>query len=109
MAKLLVIGFSESRGVSAKNGSAYCIVRLFPLVPSRQWKTDNGQCSGAGFCTDENRAFSVLDDAQLIAQLKAVQYPCYMELTKSDDPTDPTKTVVSGFKVVGEPIKTMLN
>lgn len=109
MSKILITGFSESRGIAKQGtGRPYTILRLFPLAPMRGWENDHGSSVGFGFASDDNKSFNVADDAQLIGRLKNVPYPSYLELIRSDDPNDPTKMIVTDFKVVGDPVKLVL-
>lgn len=109
MAKFLILGFSTSRGVSREGkGSRYDILRL--VVPSkmRSGKNENWEGNCAGYSVDDKKCFNVSDDPVLVSRLMQVNYPCYMELIRTDDPENPTATLVSDFKVIGDPIKLVL-
>ncbi len=96
-----ITGFTHSKGISGKTGKPYDMAQLHRLSEIRPWKNDNGEGRAAGFHTDERAAFSVFTgDPKLVSNLLLITYPCEMDLTFEPHPEDPTRNVVTGFKVV---------
>ncbi len=99
--KMQITGFSHSAGISAKNRKPYEMARLNRLTEIFAWKNDNGESRTAGFETNERHTLEVYtDDKKLINDLLLVSYPVELDLTFEPSPDDPTKNVVTAFKVV---------
>lgn len=98
-----VTGFSHMKGVSKLTNNPYEMARLFRLSPLRAWENEKGRSRVAGFQTDEKTAFDVFTGQErVINDLLLVNYPCQLDLTFEPHPEDPTKNVVTGFKMVKE-------
>ncbi len=99
--KMQITGFSHSAGISAKNRKPYEMARLSRLTEIRAWKNDNGESRVAGFETNERHTLEVYTgELKLINDLLLVSYPTELDLTFEPHPDDPTKNIVTGFKVV---------
>ncbi|WP_158587205.1 hypothetical protein [Motilimonas pumila] len=99
MAKLLVAGYSNSRGKAKSTGRPYNIARLHVLTKIREWSNDNGRGIGAGFETADDKAIPVNpEDTSLEAKLLELDYPAFYEVELSPNPEDPTKNIVTNIK-----------
>jgi len=98
-----VTGFSHMKGVSKRNNKPYEMARLFRLTELRAWENDNGRSRVAGYQTDDQTAFDVFTGQErVINDLLLVNYPCELDLTFEPHPEDPTRNIVTGFKMVKE-------
>lgn len=99
--KMQITGFSHSSGRSAKSGKPYDMARLNRLTEIRPWKNDNGEGRCAGYETNERQTLEVYTgDKTLINNLLLLDYPAELDLTFEPHPEDPTRNIVTAFKVV---------
>lgn len=95
-----VTGFTHSKGISKTKQKPYNMGRLYRLADIRVWENENGRCRAAGFQTDDQTSFEVfVQDDRLVNDLLLVKYPCELDLQFEPNPDDPTRNVVTGFKV----------
>lgn len=94
-------GFTHSKGIAKTSGKPYNMAKLFRLSEIKPWKNDNGEGRAAGYHTDDRSSFDVyVGDDKLVQNLLLVNYPAHLDLNFEPHPEDPTRNIVTGFKLI---------
>lgn len=105
--KLVLLGASHSKGISAKNGKPYEIAEIYIGKKPRSWETDKGSCVGFGFGVGEENngkiklpkmTFVVSDT--IVKQLETSAFPVLAEVQTEPNPENPEQNFITGYTVI---------
>lgn len=105
--KLVLIGASHSKGISAKNSKPYEMAEIYIGKKPRSWETDKGSCVGYGFGVGEEsngkiklpKMNFIVSDG-ILKQLEGTAFPVLADVKTEPNPENPEQNLIVGFSVI---------